>query len=277
MSATKEARDRAASEQARQLSNYVEAATREHTDFARSMVSAGDDVEASASYRAHVVEAHERALAMLLTAQERLLAARAATATEFARLVADTEAHAATVTAAAIARHSTATGSVDAALMEGFRGEAEELERNVGALLADHAVRTATYEQCVQTVLDEWVAFEEQSRSELGRRAAELAAQRLHRAHLGAARLLREANAVASARPGSPLPPPPLTPASVPVVEYEIEEAGDDGGVDTGPEADAELDAAPRPPARWWRRIGGSALPVIGVATVIAVIMLLIG
>lgn len=274
MSSTREARDRAALEQARQLSHYVEVVHEEHTNFARTMLSAGEGVDVPAAYREHVVGVHERTLAMLLTAQERLLAARAAVGTEMTRLIADTEAHAATVTAASIARHSTATGTVNAALLESFRGEAEVLEQSIGELLAEHERQTATYEQCVRTVLDEWVAFEEQSQSELNRRATELAAQRLHRAHLGAARLLREANAIAPPPPtsmpvDSMLPPPQLMAPQLPA---EVAPAADD----ETPVA-IELPAVSAPPVRWWRRVGGSALPVIGVAMVIALVMVLIG
>jgi hypothetical protein len=276
MSSTREARDRAASEQARQLSHYVEVVHEEHTNFARTMLSAGEAVDVPAAYREHVIGLHERTLAMLLTVQERLLAARAGVGTEMTRLVADTEAHAATVTAASIARHSTATGTVNAALLEGFRGEAEELEQSIGELLAEHERQTATYEQCVRTVLDEWVAFEEQSQTELNRRATELAAQRLHRAHLGAARLLREANAVAptpatSTPATSMLPPPQMMAPQLPV------EVAPAATTDDATPVAIELPAASAPPTRWWRRVGGSALPVLGVVMVVAVVMVLIG
>ncbi len=294
MSATKDARNRAVIEQARSLSEYLNTLQRERAGFDQAVSAAGTALSEAVEHRDFIVGVQDRTAHPVSDAQQRIIAARVDTCAAMVRLLTDTEEHAATVTASAIARHSTATGSVDARLLEGFRGDADALEHGIAAVLAEHSRVAADYEARLLAVVEEWVAFEEGSSGALFEHAKSLAAQRLHRAHIGSVELLRsvgtttlaKANPAGAANlPGPQLPAPAIIPTESPASEPPAApvsdpptqrgragEAGDPG--EPGEPGDEQAEEAP---SASWNLLGRAALPIVGITVVLAFVLLLLG
>ncbi len=288
MSATKDARNRAVIEQARSLSEYLNTLQRERSSFEQAMSVARNALSEAVEHRDFIVGVQDRTAHPVSDAQQRILAARVDTCAAMVRLLTDTEEHAATVTASAIARHSTATGSVDARLLEGFRGDADVLEHGIAAVLEEHLRVAADYEARLLAVVEEWVAFEEGSRDPLLERAKSLAAQRLHRAHIGSVELLRSVGATtASAAPTDEMRPPvapPSTPMlATPMLATPMLATPMLATPEAPPAAPATpvdstaTDVAAAAPSASLNLLSHAVLPIVGITVVLAFVLLLLG
>lgn len=193
---------------------FFDALRAEQARFLDAMAQARAGLSVADGHLAQISAVHTRLTRQFFDAQRFIMQRRAEADAEVAQIAAETDEHANTVLASALA-HSAAASmpAVDhrdpvaadrdmierttrsaaialSALAARTRHDAEAIERVVNEAFEVRESQDARFERQLQSVLDEWWAFEKQESKALVDDARARAAMRLHLAHMEACELM---------------------------------------------------------------------------------------
>jgi hypothetical protein len=256
---------------------FFETLRDEQVRFLESMARARSVLGGGDGQLAQISAVHGRLTRQFFDAQRLIMQRRAEADAEVARIGTETDDHAHTVLASALAHSAAAsfpapspadrvpppgTAADGDSLMRTTRQaaaalsvlaartkhDADSIERVINEAFETRESEDARFERQLQTVLDEWWEFEKQESKALVDDARARAAMRLHVAHLEACQIMGQATPTAPALPADTTPAPVPAPASSTLLPGSVRSLLDAVGPADLESVFAELDAALAPP-----------------------------